>query len=244
MIEITKLIKSYYRGSNQNPVLKSINLSISKGEFLSIVGKSGAGKSTLINILGLLDAEFSGQYHFLGLDIRELSDNQLSELRNTSIGFVFQNFKLIENLSVYENIVLPLLYAGKSRSTLRKVVSETLDLVDLPNLESKRPNELSGGQQQRVAIARAIIMDPEIIIADEPTGALDSKTSRDIMNIFKKINDKRKTTIIMVTHDLQLAQQTNRIITISDGAILSDTGRNSWHESDWSVVDGMEVHTN
>ncbi|MCP8847889.1 ABC transporter ATP-binding protein [Latilactobacillus curvatus] len=227
MIEITKLIKSYYRGSNQNPVLKSINLSISKGEFLSIVGKSGAGKSTLINILGLLDAEFSGQYHFLGLDIRELSDNQLSELRNTSIGFVFQNFKLIENLSVYENIVLPLLYAGKSRSTLRKVVSETLDLVDLPNLESKRPNELSGGQQQRVAIARAIIMDPEIIIADEPTGALDSKTSRDIMNIFKKINDKRKTTIIMVTHDLQLAQQTNRIITISDGAILSDTGRNS-----------------
>ena len=227
MIEITKLIKSYYRGSNQNPVLKSINLSISKGEFLSIVGKSGAGKSTLINILGLLDAEFSGQYHFLGLDIRELSDNQLSELRNTSIGFVFQNFKLIENLSVYENIVLPLLYAGKSRSTLRKVVSETLDLVDLPNLESKRPNELSEGQQQRVAIARAIIMDPEIIIADEPTGALDSKTSRDIMNIFKKINDKRKTTIIMVTHDLQLAQQTNRIITISDGAILSDTGRNS-----------------
>lgn len=227
MIEITKLIKSYYRGSNQNPVLKSINLSISKGEFLSIVGKSGAGKSTLINILGLLDAEFSGQYHFLGLDIRELSDNQLSELKNTSIGFVFQNFKLIENLSVYENIVLPLLYAGKSRSTLRKVVSETLDLVDLPNLESKRPNELSGGQQQRVAIARAIIMDPEIIIADEPTGALDSKTSRDIMNIFKKINDKRKTTIIMVTHDLQLAQQTNRIITISDGAILSDTGRNS-----------------
>lgn len=227
MIEITKLIKSYYRGSNQNPVLKSINLSISKGEFLSIVGKSGAGKSTLINILGLLDAEFSGQYHFLGLDIRELSDNQLSELRNTSIGFVFQNFKLIENLSVYENIVLPLLYAGKSRSTLREVVSETLDLVDLPNLESKRPNELSGGQQQRVAIARAIIMDPEIIIADEPTGALDSKTSRDIMNIFKKINDKRKTTIIMVTHDLQLAQQTNRIITISDGAILSDTGRNS-----------------
>ena len=227
MIEITKLIKSYYRGSNQNPVLKSINLSISKGEFLSIVGKSGAGKSTLINILGLLDAEFSGQYDFLGLDIRELSDNQLSELRNTSIGFVFQNFKLIENLSVYENIVLPLLYAGKSRSTLRKVVSETLDLVDLPNLESKRPNELSGGQQQRVAIARAIIMDPEIIIADEPTGALDSKTSRDIMNIFKKINDKRKTTIIMVTHDLQLAQQTNRIITISDGAILSDTGRNS-----------------
>ena len=227
MIEITKLIKSYYRGSNQNPVLKSINLSISKGEFLSIVGKSGAGKSTLINILGLLDAEFSGQYHFLGLDIRELSDNQLSELRNTSIGFVFQNFKLIENLSVYENIVLPLLYAGKSRSTLQKVVSETLDLVDLPNLESKRPNELSGGQQQRVAIARAIIMDPEIIIADEPTGALDSKTSRDIMNIFKKINDRRKTTIIMVTHDLQLAQQTNRIITISDGAILSDTGRNS-----------------
>lgn len=227
MIEITKLIKSYYRGSHQSPVLKSINLSISKGEFLSIVGKSGAGKSTLINILGLLDAEFSGQYHFLGLDIRELSDNQLSELRNTSIGFVFQNFKLIENLSVYENIVLPLLYAGKSRSTLRKVVSETLDLVDLPNLESKLPNELSGGQQQRVAIARAIIMDPEIIIADEPTGALDSKTSRDIINIFKKINDRRKTTIIMVTHDLQLAQQTNRIITISDGAILSDTGRNS-----------------
>lgn len=186
------------------------------------MGPSGSGKSTLINILGLIDRDYEGDYYLNGKNYKKRSDNDLSRIRNDTVGFVFQNFKLIQNNSVFENISIPLLYASYPPSNLQKEVNNVLEKVGLTDKEKMLPNKLSGGQQQRVAIARAIINNPDFIIADEPTGALDSKTSQDIMELFIKLNQNNNTTLIIVTHDKKVAQKADRIINIFDGYIQTD----------------------
>lgn len=198
-----------------------MNLSIEAGEFVAIMGPSGSGKSTLINIIGFLDQHFDGRYLFNDLEVNQLDRKQHAKLRNQSVGFVFQNFKLITNQSVGENVGLPLLYTGMKRRDILNRVDEVLARVGLPDSANKLPKNLSGGQQQRVAIARAIIARPKFLVADEPTGALDSTTSAEIITLFKALNQEG-TTVIMVTHDEQVAQGANRLITILDGRINSD----------------------
>lgn len=198
-----------------------MNLSIEAGEFVAIMGPSGSGKSTLINIIGFLDQHFDGRYLFNDLEVNQLDRKQHAKLRNQSVGFVFQNFKLITNQSVGENVGLPLLYTGMKRRDILNRVDEVLARVGLPDSANKLPKNLSGGQQQRVAIARAIIARPKFLVADEPTGALDSTTSAAIITLFKALNQEG-TTVIMVTHDEQVAQGANRLITILDGRINSD----------------------
>lgn len=222
MIDIKNVNKFYGQGDSSFHVLHDINLSISEGEFVSIMGQSGSGKSTLINIIGFLDDEFKGEYFYYNHPIHEYTRTQFSKLRNQNVGFVFQNFKLINTLTVEDNVGLPLLYAGEKRKAIKKQVKDVLEAVGLPDASEKKPTNLSGGQQQRVSIARAIVTNPQFLIADEPTGALDSKTSREIMTLFKELNQKNKTTIIMVTHDEKVALQSERIIQILDGRILSD----------------------
>lgn len=221
MIKLTNINKHFKFGDSQAHILKDINLTINKGEFVAIVGPSGSGKSTLINIIGFLDHEFTGGYTFGETEIDQLKPRQFNTFRGQKVGFIFQNFKLIQNLSVYENIALPLLYAGEKKNVVHAKVQDVLAKVGLPNINKQLPNTLSGGQQQRVAIARALISQPKFIIADEPTGALDTKTAADIMELFQHIN-QLGTTIIMVTHDLNLAQQTNRIAQILDGQLIAD----------------------
>lgn len=194
---------------------------IKAGEFVAIMGPSGSGKSTLINIIGFLDQKFDGNYTFQEVIVNSLNRRQHAQLRNRSVGFIFQNFKLIMNQSVGENVGLPLLYAGLKRQHIIQRVNEVLAKVGLPDSYHKLPKNLSGGQQQRVAIARAIVTNPKFLVADEPTGALDSATSSEIMTLFKALNDSG-TTLIMVTHDAQVAQETNRLIKILDGRIQSD----------------------
>lgn len=192
------------------------------------MGPSGSGKSTLINIVGFLDDQFEGEYWFMDDNIQKKSRRDYAILRNQSVGFVFQNFKLIDTLSVAENIGLPLIYAGKRRKAIRSEVQQVLSQVGLPDLGTKKPRDLSGGQQQRVAIARAVITKPNFLIADEPTGALDSQTSSEILELFQKLNRENHTTIIMVTHDQQVANQSQRIIRILDGTIESDEEVHWW----------------
>ncbi|GAJ27104.1 ABC transporter ATP-binding protein [Liquorilactobacillus sucicola DSM 21376 = JCM 15457] len=222
MIDIKNVNKFYGQGESSFHVLHDINLSIAEGEFVSIMGQSGSGKSTLINIIGFLDDEFEGKYFYYKHPIHEYTRAQFSKLRNQNVGFVFQNFKLINTLSVGDNVGLPLLYAGEKRQAIKSRVREVLAAVGLSNAGEKKPKNLSGGQQQRVSIARAIVTNPKFLIADEPTGALDSQTSREIMTLFKELNQKNKTTIIMVTHDEKVALQSERIVHILDGRILSD----------------------
>lgn len=222
MIKLQAINKSYQQGKTSFHVLHDINLEISAGEFVAIMGQSGSGKSTLINIIGFLDDQFEGTYFYNNLPIHKYSRTQFSKLRNSNVGFVFQNFKLINNLTVQENVGLPLLYAGAKRKDISKRVLEVLQQVGLKHVEKELPKNLSGGQQQRVSIARAIVAKPKFLIADEPTGALDSQTSAEIIALFKQLNREENTTIIMVTHDEKVGQQAERLVQILDGRIISD----------------------
>ena len=218
MIELKNIHKTYHNGAPLH-VLKGIDLHIAKGEFVSIMGASGSGKSTLLNILGILDNYDEGDYHLNGVLIKDLSETKAAELRNRMIGFIFQSFNLISFKNAMENVALPLFYQGVGRKKRNELALEYLDKLGLKEWAHHMPNELSGGQKQRVAIARALISKPQIILADEPTGALDSKTSVEVMNILKELHDKEGLTIVVVTHESGVANQTNKIIHIKDGII-------------------------
>ena len=218
MIKLKGINKYYTSGDEKLHALKNVDLEIEKGEFLAIIGPSGSGKSTMIKILGLLDKEFEGVYLLNGKEIKTLNDDLLSKLRNKSIGFVFQDFNLIDRLTIKENIELPMLYMGSGIKKTKNRVNELLEKVNLKDKINKHPNQLSGGQQQRISIIRSLVNNPEIIIADEPTGALDSKTSEEIIDIFKDLN-KEGITIILITHDINVANKANRIVKIFDGEL-------------------------
>jgi len=222
VIELKDINKYYKLKNDKLHALKSINLEIEQGDFLVIMGKSGSGKTTLLNLLGLLDSFDSGQYIFNGKDVTNFNENERSELRNNYMGFIFQQFHLIESLTIAQNVELPLLYKGKVAVKERKeAVEKYLDLVGLLEKKNQFPTELSGGQQQRIAIARALINNPYVIFADEPTGALDSNTSAEIMEILKNLNKDNKT-IIMVTHDKDLVSYANKVIQIKDGVATKE----------------------
>jgi len=221
IIRLENIKKEYVNFGVRTLVLKGINLVIYEGEFVSIMGPSGSGKTTLMNIIGCLDTPTEGKYYLEGKDVSNLSDNELSEIRNEYIGFVFQQFYLIQYLNVLENVLVPITYSKKKIENPKERAKMLLERVGLGDKLKFRPSQLSGGQQQRVAIARALINKPHLILADEPTGALDSKTAQDIMNIFKELNKEGKT-IIIITHDINVARQTNRIIKIKDGKIVGE----------------------
>lgn len=220
MIEMREINKYYQVDKENIHVLKNISLTIDEHEFVAVMGPSGSGKSTLINTISFLDGDFEGQYTFNGENAYRYNDEKLSRLRNQSVGFVFQAFQLIENNTVQENVALPLLYGGMKQRQTKPLVMEALRKVGIADKYNKLPKQLSGGQQQRVAIARAIVGNPRFIVADEPTGALDSKTSEEIMNLFRHLNDEEKVTILMVTHDPEAAGYCKRTITVKDGEIL------------------------
>jgi ABC-type antimicrobial peptide transport system, ATPase component len=222
LISVSGLYKQYLENV---PVLKDINFNIESGEFVAIMGHSGSGKSTLMNILGCLDTATAGHYFLQDRDTATLSSDELANLRNQLIGFVFQGFNLLPRSSLLENIALPLLYAGKSKTERREKALQMLNRVGLAEFGERRPNQLSGGQQQRVAIARALVNDPKLILADEPTGNLDTQTSEDIMKIFLDMNTEQKITIILVTHEPDIAAHAKRMILVKDGQIESDKSK-------------------
>ena len=222
IIEIQDMYKIYNPGDNEVRALDGVSLSVDKGDFLAIVGHSGSGKSTLMNMLGCLDVPTSGRYYLNGIDVSEMSDNELSEVRNREIGFIFQGFNLIANLNAIENVELPLIYRGIDRKTRHQLAIDSLKLVGLEKRMNHKPSEMSGGQQQRVAIARAIAAQPPVILADEPTGNLDSASSREILEILQKMH-KTGRTVILITHDNGIAAQARRVVRIMDGKIESDT---------------------
>lgn len=223
LIVLSNIKKKFFIGEpNELTVLKGIDFNINQGEFVSIVGQSGSGKSTIMNIIGALDKPTEGEYILNGISISTLTADELSEIRNKEIGFIFQSFNLIPRSSALSNVELPMLYKGINSSIRRKRAIELLRLVEMEDRLDHFPNELSGGQKQRVAIARSLANDPPILLADEPTGALDTKTGNLVMDIFKKINREDKKTIIIITHSEELALLTDRIITIRDGFVISD----------------------
>lgn len=222
MIELNKINKYHTNEEESLHVLKDIQLSIKKGEMIAIMGPSGSGKSTLINLLGFIDRKFEGEYLFEGRSLVNTEDDILSKIRNQTVGFIFQNFSLIESNTVYENVELPLLYNGVSPFKTKEKVFSVLDRVGLKGKEYKYPKQLSGGQQQRVAIARALINHPKFIIADEPTGALDTHTSEEIIQLFTTLNKEDDVTLIMVTHNPEVVPYCHRLLTIRDGAIIED----------------------
>ncbi len=223
IIEMKDITKSFYIGTpNQLNILKGIDITVEEGEFVSIVGSSGSGKSTLMNIIGALDRATSGSYVLDGTNIEDISDNGLSEIRNKKIGFVFQTYNLIPRSSALKNVELPLLYAGMNRKERKEKAEYFLELVGMKDRMSHQPNELSGGQKQRVAIARALATNPSIILADEPTGALDSATGRLVMDLFHKVHEEQGKTIVFITHNNELADETERIITLKDGNIIAE----------------------
>jgi len=221
-IEITKLTKTYKTADMETPVLLGIDLSIEKGEFVAIMGPSGSGKSTLMHILGALDLPTSGSYHLDGLDVGKLSDDELADIRNKKIGFVFQAYNLLPRTSALENVMVPMEYAGVAEEEQKTKAKKFLELVGLGDRLFHAPNKLSGGQQQRVAIARALVMDPSIILADEPTGNIASAQAEEIMSIFQKLN-KAGHTIVMITHEPDIAEHARRIIHIKDGKIEKES---------------------
>lgn len=219
VVKLSKVNKIYKTSSIFFQALKNINLSVKKGEFVAVVGASGSGKSTLMHIIGLLDKPTSGFYELDGEDTFNLTENQQAEIRNKKIGFVFQSFNLLSRTSALDNVALPLMYAGIPSFSRRLLAKKALEQVGLGEKLASRPNELSGGQQQRVAIARALVMHPDLLLADEPTGNLDSKSGAEIMKIFKKSHKEGKT-IIMITHENYIARQAQRLIRIKDGEII------------------------
>ncbi|GAA0862822.1 ABC transporter ATP-binding protein [Paraclostridium tenue] len=220
LIKLKGIQKYYSVGKEKLHVLKSINLSIKQGEFVMIMGKSGSGKTTLLNILGFLDKFDEGSYLFQDEDVTNLNENKRSIFRNINIGFIFQQFNLVETLNIYQNVELPMIYNNRySKAERKERVEKNLELVGLLDKIKQRPLQLSGGQQQRIAIARALVNDPQIIFADEPTGALDSDTGIEIMNLLKKLNNQGKT-IIMVTHDNDLTEYATKLIKLKDGVII------------------------
>ena len=223
IISMKGIIKRFYINSpNELEILHGLDISVPEGQFVSIVGASGSGKSTLMNIVGALDRQTAGQYILDGIDMTTIGDNELSGIRNKKIGFVFQNFNLIARTSALKNVELPMLYAGIPARERTRRAKELLEMVEMTERASHAPNELSGGQKQRVSIARAMANDPAIILADEPTGALDSKTGRLVMDIFHKLHKEQGKTIVLITHNPELAEETDRVITLSDGSIVGD----------------------
>ncbi|MDO1444694.1 ABC transporter ATP-binding protein [Rhodocytophaga aerolata] len=222
IIETSNISKKYVMGSEVIEALKSITISIDKGEYVAFMGPSGSGKSTLMNIVGCLDTPTSGTYILNNKDVSDMSENELAEIRNKEIGFVFQTFNLLPRSTSLENVALPLIYAGYNKADRTEMALEALKSVGLGDRAKHKPNELSGGQRQRVAIARALVNNPSIVLADEPTGNLDSKTSYEIMDLFEDLHSKGNT-IIMVTHEEDIAQYAHRIIRLRDGLIESDT---------------------
>lgn len=221
IISLKGIVKRFFIGHpNELEVLHGIDLTVKEGEFVSVVGESGSGKSTLMNIIGALDRPTEGEYTLRDTDVTKAKDRQLSDIRNREIGFVFQTYNLIARTSALKNVELPMLYAGISKKERAEKAKELLELVGMEDRMSHRPDELSGGQKQRVAIARAVANDPAIILADEPTGALDSETGHKIMDIFHRLHEKGKT-IVLITHSKELAEETERIVHISDGSIVA-----------------------
>ncbi|MCG7330669.1 ABC transporter ATP-binding protein [Streptococcus cristatus] len=218
MLKLKNIHKSYQQGSQEFPILKGIDLHVKEGDFLAIMGPSGSGKSTLMNIIGCLDKASAGSYHIEGTDVSDLSDNQLSDLRNQKIGFVFQNFNLMPKLTACQNVELPLTYMKVPKKERRERALEMLRLVGLEERSDFKPMELSGGQKQRVAIARALVTNPSFILGDEPTGALDTKTSVQIMELFKHFNEQGKT-IVIITHEPEVAQLCKQTVVLRDGNI-------------------------
>jgi len=222
LIEVIDICKTYQMGDLQLNALCGINITINKGEFIAIMGPSGSGKSTFMNILGCLDVPTTGIYKLDGIDVSNMSRDELAEIRNRKIGFVFQGFNLLPRTSAIDNVALPLIYSGVSAEERKKLVIEALSIVGLQDRGHHMPNQLSGGQQQRVAIARALVNKAPIILADEPTGNLDTRTSEEIMRLFLALNEKSGITIIIVTHEPNIAQYCKRKIRFLDGAIVSD----------------------
>ncbi|MEM8859464.1 MAG: ABC transporter ATP-binding protein [Chloroflexota bacterium] len=221
MMELTNITKSYTMGNQTVHALRGVNLNVAEGEYIAIMGPSGSGKSTLMNIIGCLDVPTDGKYLLDSIDVSEMSDNEQARIRNSRIGFVFQQFNLLPRTSALKQVSLPLMYAGVSRSERNQRAKESLTTVGLGDRTHHKPDELSGGQQQRVAVARALVVEPNIILADEPTGALDTKTGEELMEIFDQLHEDG-ITIVMITHDREVAERARRIVTLRDGLIVSD----------------------
>jgi putative ABC transport system ATP-binding protein len=221
IISLINIVRSFSIGAEEVKALRGVNLNINKNEYVALMGPSGSGKSTLMNLLGCLDTPTSGQYILNGTDVSVLNDNELAQIRNKEIGFIFQTFNLLPKSTALDNVILPLIYAGMDKATREQRALKTLEDVGLANRVKHKPNELSGGQRQRVAVARALVNNPAIILADEPTGNLDSKTSVEIMGLFEEIH-KKGNTIIVVTHEEDIARHAHRIIRLRDGVIESD----------------------
>lgn len=227
LIRLEHIFKTYYLGGEEVHANDDISLSVHRGEFVAIVGKSGSGKSTLMNIIGALDVPTAGEYYLGGEDVSQMEDKQLARIRNRMIGFIFQQYNLLPKLNLLENVELPLLYAGVGAEERRERAMESLEKVGLAEKWKNLPNQLSGGQQQRVSIARALAGSPSLILADEPTGALDSRTSRDVLNFLKQLNEEGNT-IVMITHDNSIALEARRVVRIADGKINFDGDVNEY----------------
>ena len=223
ILKLEHIYKDYIQGKMTVPVLKDVSLYVEEGEYVAIMGPSGSGKSTLMNIIGCLDLPTSGSYELAGSDVLSLNENKLADLRLGTIGFVFQNFQLLPRMSALENVALPLTFRGEPRKERIKKADRMLDLVSLEKHKKHLPNQLSGGQQQRVSVARALVNDPKIIFADEPTGALDSHTSQDVMRLMQRLVREQKRTLVMVTHDRSQAEYADRVLEIIDGKIVHIT---------------------